>query len=120
MTPQEQVRQHLIENPEMQRSVMGRTKKDGGYSAALAVRTATGIVVGVLDFENADGVPMTIWAVMEALDTGRSPEKLLCEYVAAEMRALAPEPEATQTRGYRANLREVDFDRKRQQALIQP
>lgn len=88
MTPREQARQDLIDNPEMQRSVFGREKQDGGYTAAIAVRTISGIVTGVIDFppESRQWIPAALIDIGDALAADRSVSGICESSKAAEHR----------------------------------
>jgi len=101
LTPQEQVRQHLIDEPAMQTSVIGRETKSGGYAAAIATRTPAGIQCGVVEWESAEHVPVTLIAVIKAMADGKDPRQVIREWVAAEKAALAPDPEPPKTRSHK-------------------
>lgn len=89
MTPREQVLSQLTANPEQSRAVVADDTKNGGYAAALAVRTPLGIVSAVFEWDDKSkiaitSVPLMIYGVMDALEEGSDPAAAAKRMIALE------------------------------------
>lgn len=84
MTPREQVLSDMAASADRQRTVFARESGEGGYVAALAVRTPVGIVSAVIEFPNAQNVPMMILGVLEGLEQGGDPSASAKRFIEIE------------------------------------
>lgn len=84
MTPREKVLSDMAESPDRQRAVFARESANGVYTAALAVRTAVGIVSAVIEFPSAKNIPMMILGVLEGLDQGGDPSASAKRFIEIE------------------------------------
>lgn len=119
MTRQQEMAQQLRDNPLQQRAVYGDVTRSGGYIAAVAVRTKTGIVSAVIEFPTQEGIPMMVLGVLQGLETGGDPCETAKRFIDLERTVMASTMETADTKGGAREKRELDFDRKRAPAPMQ-